>query len=258
MNVIRITGMIKSYDKKNRAVDALSFDVEKGTIVGFVGRNGAGKTTTINAMAGILRPDAGDVELLGEPVRPGDWRYKSRVGFLLERANYVENLTGREYLRFACVMQKIAKKDSDVRIDELIDFLELREDSGKPIRDYSKGMKKKTALAAALIHNPELLILDEPLEGVDPVSANRIKKFLVSTAEKGKTIFISSHELGTIEKICGDMIIIDKGRLLFHGTTEGLREKIGSRDDGQEETDLETLFVRLIGEESKPDKLSWM
>ncbi len=254
MKAIEVLGLSKTYSRGKRAVDGLSFEVGTGTVAGFIGRNGAGKTTTINAMAGILRPDAGSVSILGEAVRPGDWRYKSRVGFLMERPNYVENLTGREYLRFACVMQKIPKSEATARIEELLGFFELDSEAGKTIRDYSKGMKKKISLAAALIHNPELLVLDEPLEGVDPVSANMIKNFLLSFAEKGKSVFVSSHELGAIEKICGDLVIVDNGRLLYRGTADGLKAAVGG--DGQ--TSLEELFVSLVAKGRKSDGLSWL
>lgn len=258
MDAIKVSSLVKVYSGGKRALDGLSFGVGTGTVTGFVGRNGAGKTTAINILAGIVKAGAGEVEILGERIVPGDWRYKSKVGFVLERPNYVSNLTGREYLEFACVMQGIPKKESGLRIGELLEFLELEKEEGKPIRDYSKGMKKKISLAAALIHNPELLILDEPLEGVDPVSASEMKKLLVSLSEKGKTIFISSHELGTVEKICGDMIIIDRGGSLYHGSMQGLRDKLGIGEGGKPDMNLEELFVKLVGEGGKRKGLSWM
>lgn len=258
MDAIKVTNLVKVYPGGRRALDRLSFAIGAGTVAGFVGRNGAGKTTTINILAGIVKPGEGETEVLGTHIMPGDWKYKSKVGFVLERPNYVNNLTGREYLQFACIMHGIPKSESSLRIGELLDFLELGAGSGKPIRDYSKGMKKKISLAAALIHNPELLILDEPLEGVDPVSAGEIKKFLVSLAEKGKTVFISSHELGTIEKICRDMIILDRGRSLYAGTMDGLKKKLGDAGGGSSDATLEDIFVKLVGGEVKKEGLSWM
>lgn len=258
MNSIIVENLSKTYNRNKKALNKLSFKVVQGTITGFVGRNGAGKTTTINILAGILKPDNGEVKIMDEIIKPGNWKYKSRVGFVLEKPNYVENLAGRQYLEFASVMYNINKIDAKNRIDELLDFMELKDEIKKSIKEYSKGMKKKISLATALINNPELLILDEPLEGVDPVSSNNIKKLLGSLIEKGKTVFISSHELGVIEKICDEIIIIEKGENIFAGTINELKNKSGVSDEEIINTSLEDLFVKLIGESTTQKKLSWL
>ncbi len=258
MNPVILNNVSKVYKNDKTALDNLSFEVKEGAITGFVGRNGAGKTTTINILAGILKPDQGEVKILGEKINPGDWKYKRKTGFVLEKSNYVENLTGRQYLEFASVMYNLNKNESKKRIDELLDYLDLNNENKKSIKEYSKGMRKKISLATALIHNPELTILDEPLEGIDPVSSSNIKKLLLSLINNGKTVFISSHELGTIEKICDEIIIIDKGNLIYQGTFNNLKEKLGIVEKDLNNLSLEDLFVKLIGEDTNLKKLSWL
>lgn len=258
MYTIRATNLRKVYSKRTRAVEDLSFEVKDRCVTGFVGRNGAGKTTTINILAGIVRPTGGQFEILGKTTRPGDWKYKSEVGFVLEKPAYLENLTGHEYLQFVGLMQRLKKEEARQRIDELLNFLELGNEIAKPIKEYSKGMKKKISLAAALIHNPRVLILDEPLEGIDPVSASQIKALLKSLVGKGKSVLISSHELGTVQTLCDEFIIIEGGRAIFQGTINELREKLASRLNGSDNVSLEELFLSLVGEDKNGQGLSWL
>ena len=253
---LKIESLNKKY-KKIKALDNLSFEVQRGKLYGFIGSNGAGKTTTIDIVANILKADSGTLEVFGEKLKPGDWKYKSEVGFVLEKPRYIEHLTGKEYLEFAGVMFNLEKDDIKKRVDDLIELLDLSDKKDELIKTYSKGMKKKISLAGALIHSPELLILDEPLEGIDPVSSNRIKKLLKSLTEKGKTVFVSSHELNTLEDVCDEMIIIHKGKNIFQGTTEELKVKCGNSDKDLTKLSLEEMFVQLIGEDKKEVSLDW-
>jgi len=256
MSLLKIEHLNKDY-KNTKAINNLSITLKQGKLYGFVGINGAGKTTTINILANILKPDSGKIEILGEKIKHGDWEYKSKVGFVLEEPKYIEYLTGLEFLKFAGIMQNLDETIIKTRSIELLDFLELNDKYNELIKTYSKGMKKKISLATALLHNPELLILDEPLEGIDPVSSNRIKKLLKKFINNDKTVFISSHELGTIENICDEFIIIHKGSNIFQGTIEMLKEKIGITNEELINSSLEELFVKLIGKDSNNKTLSW-
>jgi len=253
---LKINFLSKNY-KKVKALNKLSFEIKPGLLYGFIGANGAGKTTTIDIIANILKSDSGDLEIFGEKLKPGDWRYKARVGFVLEKPRYIEHLTGKEFLEFSGTMQNLCKSDINLRLNELLELLELNEKQNQLIKTYSKGMKKKISLACAMIHNPELLILDEPLEGIDPVSSNRIKKLLKAFVKKRKTVFLSSHELSTLEDICDELIIIHKGKNIFQGTIDQLKEKSGLASDVITKISLEELFVKLIGEDKREISLSW-
>lgn len=246
----------KTYNKKNKALIDLTFDLKPG-ITGFIGLNGAGKSTTINILSGLLSVDTGEVKILDNPIKAGDWKYKSEVGFVLEKASYLENLTGQEYLTFAGIMYNMDKKLIDNRVKELIEYFELPYDDNKQIKEYSKGMKKKISLSCALLNNPKLLVLDEPLEGLDPISINRAKKLLLQLKSTGVSIFISSHELGTIEEICDDIIIINKGLKVFQGNFDELIEFSGLSVQEAKSISLEELFVKLVGDNSEK-KLSWV
>lgn len=252
---LKINSLNKNY-KKVKALQELCFELQSGKLYGFIGTNGAGKTTTIDIIANVLKTDSGELEIFGEKLNPGDWKYKARVGFVLEKAKYIEHLTGKEFLEFSGIMQNLTNGDINLRSNELLELLDLTEKKDELIKSYSKGMRKKISLASAMIHNPDLLVLDEPLEGIDPVSSNRIKKMLKEFVKKNKTVFLSSHELNTLEDICDELIIIHKGKNIFQGTIEKLKEKSGLNSTEISKTSLEELFVKLVGEEEK--NLSWI
>jgi ABC-2 type transport system ATP-binding protein len=256
MSPLKIEHLNKSY-RNTKAINNLSIEIKPGKLYGFVGINGAGKTTTINILANILKPDSGKIEMLGKEIKSGDWQYKSKVGFVLEEPKYIEHLTGAEFLKFAGIMQNLDETITKARSKELINFLELNDKQNDLIKTYSKGMKKKISFATALLHNPKLLILDEPLEGIDPVSSNMIKKLLKNFIKNGKTVLISSHELGTIEDICNEFIIIHQGSNIFQGTMGMLKEEIGVTNEELINSSLEELFVKLIGKDSNIKTLSW-
>jgi len=261
MNCIEIKSLRKIYKKGIVGLEDLFLNVPKGSLFGFLGPNGAGKSTTINILAGIIRRDAGDISILGTTVHDEDYEYKRWIGFVLEQPTYFEKLTVKEYLEFVGSMYDLDISETKKRTDELIDFFALAEEQNEWIEKYSAGMKKKVALAAAIIHQPKLLILDEPLEGIDPVSAKQIKDMLRDMVNKGTTIFMSSHNLDTVEKLCDEVAIINKGKFVFQSKTEDIRKKM--KDEASQETyqSLEEVFIDVVsqdGEEKEKKKLSWL
>jgi ABC-2 type transport system ATP-binding protein len=207
---------------KSLAVDRIDLAIRPGEFYGLLGQNGAGKTTTIKMVVGLLRPSAGTAGV-GEF---DTWRHpievKRRIGVLPEEFNLYERLTGAELLDFTAAMHGLERTDARARRDELLDMLDLSEDAGKLIADYSRGMKKKVALAAAIIHRPPVLFLDEPFEGVDAVSARLIQHLLLRFTKEGATIVFSSHEMYLVERLCTRIGIMVRGRMTFEGTPEEL------------------------------------
>ncbi|PIU44324.1 MAG: 3-dehydroquinate dehydratase [Ignavibacteriales bacterium CG07_land_8_20_14_0_80_59_12] len=261
MNCIEIKRLRKTYKKNVVALWNLDLNVPAGCIFGFVGPNGAGKSTTINIMAGIIPRDSGEIFILGGEIDEDDYKYKRNVGFILEKPHFIEKLTAKEYLEFVATMYKIDKVETQKRVNELLEFFELEEKRNDWIETYSAGMKKKVSLAAATIHNPKLLILDEPLEGIDPVSAKDIKDMLKMMKEKGTTIFLSSHNLDMVEKLCEEVAIMNKGKIVFQSKTKDIRKKL--KDEVSQETysSLEEIFIDIVSEENQENRkkaLSWL
>ncbi len=261
MNAIELVGLRKSYGRNVVGVDGLDLVVEEGTLIGFVGPNGAGKSTTINIIAGLIRKDEGAVRLLGREIQPADFEYKGEIGFVLEKPNFIEKLDAREYLRFVASMYGLGQQEANGRIDELLEFFELAAKKKERIDSFSAGMKKKVSLAAALIHRPRILILDEPLEAIDPVSAKVIKDNLKLMVREGTTVLLSSHVLDTVEKLCDEIAIINKGRIIFRSRMEDIRSKLKDEMGQDTLSSLEEIFVRVVGEDGGAGvdkKLSWL
>ena len=237
-----------------RAVDNLDLRVERGTLYGFLGRNGAGKSTTIKMLTGLLAPSSGSISLLGKnPLDPAQSiDVKRRVGVVPEDLALYDLLTGRENLTFVGQMYRVDGDVAQHRIDELFALLELGAEASEEKRlviDYSHGMKKKLALAAALIANPVLLFLDEPFEGVDAVTSRVIRDLLTRVADQGATIFITSHVLEIVERLCTHVGIIDQGRLVTQAPLEEIR-RTGT---------LEETFLAKVGStEEIRANLSWL
>jgi len=250
MNILEIHDLIKRYKGGALALDRLNVTVKKGQTIGVLGPNGAGKSSTINIIAGILRKDSGRVTYDGVEITESSYLYKRSVGFVLERPVYFEKLSGNEYLEFAGSMFGLDKPDCRKRADELLDYFDLREKQDAWIETYSNGMKKKISLAAALIHRPLLLILDEPLEGMDPISAVRTKELLVNIRRKGTSVVIASHQLDIVEKLCDDVAIIDKGRLVYQSPVSDVYEDGWNGAGRQTYHSLEELFVHVIAGEN--------
>lgn len=241
------------------AVDRLTLQVEPGAFFGFLGPNGAGKSTTIKMLVGLLRPTAGEAWIDGIDV----WRHpidaKRRVGVLPEGLNLYERLTAREYVEFVGLMHGLTAAEARRRTDELLDLMQLTAAHDKMLVDYSHGMRKKTALAAALIHGPRVLFLDEPFEGIDAVAKRAILNVLQDLRQRGTTIFFSSHILEVVERLCTRVAVIAEGRLVAEGTLDALRERAHA---GAEAT-LEDLFLAAINSDSpRPAEggaaLSWL
>jgi ABC-2 type transport system ATP-binding protein len=256
MNAIEITDFTKLY-KSQKAVDGLSMNVPEKAFFGLLGPNGAGKTTIVNFLAGLIRRDRGTLHILGQEIRDDSYEYKRKTGFVLEIPTYIEKLTGEEYLKFTAGMRGLGKKIADARSEELFVFLGLSDSKNKLIENYSQGMKKKILLAAAIIHDPELLVLDEPFEGIDPISAKLIRDNLKLMISKGKTILLTSHNLDIVEKLCTEVAIVNMGALVFQGSTSSIREKF-EQGKGRESGALEELFLKLTYDGRQVEKLSWL
>jgi ABC-2 type transport system ATP-binding protein len=234
-----------------RAVNQINLRVEAGKFYGFLGPNGAGKSTTIKMFTGLLAPSSGTMRLLGEDM--SDPRraleVKRRIGVVPENLALFDNLTAREYLTFIGRMYLLPAETIRTRSDELLAMMDLAQEEKKLTFEFSHGMKKKLALAAALIPNPELLFLDEPFEGVDAVASRTLRDMLKKFVGRGATVFLTSHVLEIVEKLCTDVGIIAHGQLVHQGTMEELR-LTGS---------LEDKFISVVGTEGhEGQKLSWL
>jgi ABC-2 type transport system ATP-binding protein len=212
MDAIVVEGLRKRY-RKVVALDGLSMSVPKGKVTGFLGPNGAGKTTTFRSILGLTRPDAGTIEVLGMPVATSLPRIVKHLGVIVEEPGLIRGLSGRNNLRVAARTLGRGKE----RVDELLRFVGLEADGGRRIDGYSKGMRQRLALAAALLGEPDLLILDEPLDGLDPAGQAQIKANLRQLAAEGRTVVVSSHNLADVEAMADHVLMINKGRLITSG-----------------------------------------
>jgi ABC-2 type transport system ATP-binding protein len=236
------------------AVDDLSLTVGRGRFFGFLGPNGAGKSTTIRMLTGLLRPTAGEVWIEGVRLDEDPLAVKRLIGVLPEELPLYDRLSGEEYLHFAGRMHGLSRAETRRRTEELLEFLSLADDRGKLIVDYSQGMRKKTALAAALIHSPRVLFLDEPLNGIDPVAGRIVTDLLRRLAAKGVTLFFTSHALDVVERLCDEVAIIDHGRIVAQGTLAEIKQ---AREMGGTGT-LEDVFLKLVAADVSRQDLSWI
>jgi len=233
------------------AVEGLNLQVDRGKFYGFLGPNGAGKSTTIKMLTGLLAPTSGSMRILGEELRDADQarEIKRRVGVVPENLALFDNLTAREYLTFIGRMYLLPIATVRERSQELLTMMGLENEEKKLTLEYSHGMKKKLALAAALIPNPDLLFLDEPFEGVDAVASRVLRDILKRCVERGATVFLTSHVLEIVERLCTDVGIIAKGRLVYQESMEQVR--VGGS--------LEEMFLKAVGSDQvERQKLSWL
>lgn len=245
------------------AVDNVSFDVAPGQFFGFLGPNGAGKSTTIKMLTGLLEPTAGSMEILGQPFSASSLDLKRQIGVVPEGMALLTRLTASEYLRFVGRMYGLDRETTNQRTRELLDFMQLANEPKKLVADFSHGMQKKLALAAAVIHGPKVLFLDEPFEGVDAIAAGTLKSMLQGMIHRGATIFLTSHVLEIVERLCSHVAIIHQGKLVANGSLEELRAGVASRLPGEEREQrltLEEIFLNTVGAESAevPAELSWL
>lgn len=245
---IQTDGLCKEFDGF-RAVDDVSLRVERGAFYGFLGPNGAGKSTTIKILTGLMGPTAGSARVLGADIHRDGLAVKQRIGIVPEDLCLFENLTAREYLTFIGRMYRLPRPVIEERREELLSLLGLQAEDKKLLLEYSHGMQKKVALAAALIHDPDLLFLDEPFEGLDALASRTIRLTLERFVGRESTIFISSHILAIVERLCSHVGIIHRGRLVKEGPLSDLAAQ-GS---------LEQAFIDLVGEpEQTTRSLSWL
>ena len=244
---LRIAGLRKAFGPKV-AVDGLDLTVPLGSFYGLVGPNGAGKTTTLSMATGLLRPDAGTIEVLGTDVWSDPVRAKSLVGVLSDGVALFDRLTGEQLVTYHGLLNGMDRATTALRVGDLLDLLDLREAGGTLVVDYSAGMTKKVALACALVHAPRLLVLDEPFESVDPVSAANIRDILHGYVEGGGTVIVSSHSMDLVQRMCDHVAVVASGRVLAAGTTDEVRA--GSS--------LEDRFVELVGGRQHNQGPSWL
>lgn len=237
------------------AVSHLNLNVRASEFFGFLGPNGAGKSTTIKMMTGLLRPTSGTVYVGGVDVWRDPLRARSLMGVLPEYLNLYERLSGREFVTFAGHMYGVPERDVQYRTEELLNVLGLSGDADKLVVDYSVGMRKKIALAAAIIHRPQVLFLDEPFEGVDPVSSRVVRDILHELTQRGTTIFFSSHIMEVVERLCTRVGIINQGVLVAEGTLQELRERASGNN---KDATLEDIFLNVIGVQNENHNLSWL
>jgi ABC-2 type transport system ATP-binding protein len=239
---------LKKFYGSVAAVNGVDLEVPRGSFFGFLGPNGAGKSTTIRILTGLIPADSGYIEILGMRPAEADLEIKRRIGLVPDESLLFDRLTGAEFLEFVGRMYGLARPVAIERARDLLDLLELANDR-KLIGEYSKGMRKRVAMAAALIHHPELFLMDEPFEGVDAVGARLMKDILLDQVHRGATVFLTSHVLEVVERLCDRIAIINHGTIVTSGTLAELRA-------GGES--LEDAFVRVVGAERELERLDWL
>jgi ABC-2 type transport system ATP-binding protein len=245
---IAVRDLRKVYGAK-AAVDGLTLTVQRGSFFGFLGPNGAGKTTTIKMLIGLAPPESGSIEILGLPLPGQALAIKQKIGVVPDESVLFDRLTGGEFLEFVGRMYGLDRGVATARARELLGLFELDGEPRKLISGYSKGMRKRVAMAAALIHRPDVFLLDEPFEGVDAMGARMMKDLLLDQVRNGATVFLTSHVLEVVERLCDTVAIIHEGRLVMQGSMTELRA--GSET-------LEDAFVRLVGADRLVEKLGWL
>jgi ABC-2 type transport system ATP-binding protein len=245
------------------AVENVTLSVTQGQFFGFLGPNGAGKSTTIKMLTGLLEPTSGAMRILGQPFGAGALELKRQIGVVPEGMALIGRLTAPEYLRFVGRMYGLDNRTTNERTEELLEFMQLADERRKLVTDFSHGMQKKLALAAAVIHGPKVLFLDEPFEGVDAVAAGMLKNMLNGMIGRGATIFLTTHVLEIVERLCSHVAIIHKGQIVANGSLEELRAGVASTLPGageEQRLTLEEIFLAIVGAGgSEPtQELSWL
>jgi ABC-2 type transport system ATP-binding protein len=246
------------------AVENVTLSVAPGQFFGFLGPNGAGKSTTIKMLTGLLEPTAGTVEILGQPFGAGALDLKRQIGVVPEGMALMGRLTAAEYLHFVGRMYGLDRETTNRRTQELLEFMQLANETKKLVTDFSHGMQKKLALAAAVIHGPKVLFLDEPFEGVDAIAAGMLKTMLTGMINRGATIFLTTHVLEIVERLCSHVAIISQGRLVANGSIEELRAGVASTlpgAEGEQRLTLEEIFLAIVGAgggQEQAQELSWL
>lgn len=255
MDAIVTTGLTRRFGEFT-AVEDVNLSVAPGQFYGFLGPNGAGKSTTIKMLTGLLAPTSGRMQILGLDVATHLVEVKRQIGVVPEGMALFGRLTGAEFLNFAGRMYGLDRDTAAQRTAELLDFMELSAQPKTLVTDYSHGMQKKLAMAAAVIHGPKVLFLDEPFEGVDAVASGTLKAMLQRMIARGATIFLTSHVLEIVERLCSHVGIINKGRLVAQGSLDELRSGVGGAEG---KMSLEELFLQTVGgPRNAVQELSWL
>jgi len=244
---ILVRDLRKTYGLKP-AVDGVTLEVPRGSFFGFLGPNGAGKSTTIRMLTGLIPPDSGTIEILGYRMPAEELPIKRRIGLVPDESLLFDRLSGAEFLEFVGRMYGLPRPTAIERAKGLLDLFQLQADR-KIIGEYSKGMRKRVAMAASLIHHPELFLMDEPFEGVDAVGARLMKDILLEQVRHGATIFLTSHVLEVVERLCDRVAIINEGKLVREGSMSELRDEAAT---------LEDAFVRAVGMGRTVETLDWL
>lgn len=234
--MLQISHLTKRYGDKT-AVDDLSLHIKPGEIYGFIGHNGAGKTTTLKSCCGILRFDSGEITVGGISIKENPMACKRQLAYIPDNPDLYEFMTGMQYLNFVADVFNVSAQDRKARIDDYAEAFELTADLTQPISAYSHGMKQKLAIISAWLHDPKLIILDEPFVGLDPKASHLLKSMMRQRCDQGSAIFFSTHVLEVAEKLCDKVAIIQSGRLIRSGTMEEVRG----------DSSLESVFLELEG-----------
>ncbi len=244
--MIQVEHLTKRYGKTFTAVDDISFEVKKGEIVGFVGQNGAGKTTTIKTLTGIIQPTEGKITVNGFDVVGQALDAKQSIAYVADNPDMFLRLSGFEFINLMADIYKVPKEERDARVKTMAERFEITEALARPMSDYSHGMRQKMMVCAALVHNPPVWILDEPMTGLDPKAAFELKNMMREHAAAGNCVFFSTHVLEVAEQLCDKILIIRQGKLVFVGTLEELRV-------AYPEKTLEDIFLEINGELAKEE-----
>ena len=236
--MIRFENVTKTYNKTVRALDDVSFNVKGGEIVGFIGPNGSGKTTTMKLLTGIIRPDSGKIIVNKYNIREDPIKVKQSIGYIADNPDMFLRLKGNEFLELIGDIYKVSDTDRKKRVSELAEKFGLTEALSSPMISYSHGMRQKIMVIAALMHDPPVWILDEPMIGLDPKSAYELKQLMREHTKKGNAVFFSTHVLEVAEKLCDRVIIIKKGNILYDGTLAELEKE-------NKNESLENIFLEL-------------
>jgi ABC-2 type transport system ATP-binding protein len=240
--MIRLINLTKKYGRFT-AVDGVNLTVPEGELFGFLGPNGAGKTTTLRMIAGILKPTAGTVEIAGDDIQARPLHAKSRLGFIPDRPYVYEKLTGAEFLRFVAALYGQGGDEVERRADELLELFQLDRWKHELVESYSHGMRQKLIISSALVHRPAVIVVDEPMVGLDPASARLLKDLFRQFVARGGTVLMSTHTLEVAETMCDRIAIIKNGKIVAQGTMDELRQHTASGD-----MSLEDLFLKITGD----------
>lgn len=248
--MIEVEGFRKTYGRIE-AVKGISFTASPGEVLALLGPNGAGKSTTIKAITGLIRPTAGRIRLAGFDVARAPSDAKARLGYVPDRPYLYQKLTGRELLRFLARMRQV--DDSEAKSQQWLEFFSLQDFANELIESYSHGMRQKLTFIAAMLHEPEVLVIDEPMVGLDPRAAKQVRQLMRSYADKGHTVLLTTHSMEVAQAVADHVILVNRGLIAAQGTLDELRQQVGSGAD-----DLEAIFLRLteearVGEVASPN-----